>query len=231
MLATLTSRTAPVDVFFLHDARQARVIRTPARKVGHHLVEFQPWEGGPDAVIRLNARASSLKPAHVPSKNAAVGTGAGQNIPSDAIVDARPVRTSRRAVKAVTRSGSVDAGEVGKEQPAAVARIGRGKGKVEIDESEMEIGEEEEEDEQEGQGDEDSRVGVATKAMLDVTALPKEGEPLDDPRKPMCIPVGTRVILAHRPAAGKPSGSKVKASALVGKTVRLWKTLIPRCCR
>lgn len=173
-------------------------------------------------MVRLNARASFLKPARLESNSAAVGAGAAQNIPHDVVADARPRRMSlRRAVKAVKRSGSVDAGEAGDEQPPSPAGIGRGKGKEEMDErDEMEISEEEEEEEEEGEGDEDSGVGVTAKALSDLTAMPKEGEPLDDPKKPMCIPVGMRVILKHTPASGKPSGCKVKASALVGKTVR-----------
>lgn len=210
-----------------HDTQQARVIRTPNRTAGYHIVEFQRWEGGPDTVVRLNARASFLKPAPLPSTNAAVGAGAAQHIPRDAVVDAKPVRTSlRRAVKAEKRGGSVDEDEAGDEQ-LAVARIGRIKGKAEVDEADgLEVGEEEEEDE-EDRGGGDSGVGVAANSMSDVTAMPKEGEPLDDPRKPMCIPVGTRVVLVHRPPAGKPNSSKVKASALVGKTVRQRMALFP----
>lgn len=207
--------------------QQARVIRTPTRTAGYHIVEFQRWEGGPDTVVRLNARASFLKPAPLPSKNAAVGPGATQNIPLNAAVDAKPVRTSlRRAIKAEKRGGSVDEGEAGDEQLVA-ARTGRIKGKAEVDEADgLEVGEEEEEDEEQ-RGRDSSGAGVAANSMSDVTAMPKEGEPLDDPRKPMCIPVGTRVILAHRPSGGKPSTPKFKPSALVGKTVRLRMARIP----
>lgn len=184
-------------------------------------MEFRHWEGGPDTLIRLNARASFLKLAGLPSENAAAGSGVMRNVTHDTAVDAKPVRTSlRRAVKTVKRSDSIDATGAGDEQPATPTGIGRSKRKASVDErDEMEVGGEDEEGQDEGTGDMGSDA-VASKAMSDFTAMPKEGEPLDDPRKPMCIPVGTKVILAQRPAAGKPSYSKVKASVLVGKTVR-----------
>lgn len=36
----------------------------------YHLVEFQPWEGGPDTVVTLRAKAKLLKPAPLDSVSA-----------------------------------------------------------------------------------------------------------------------------------------------------------------
>ncbi|CAN0511266.1 unnamed protein product, partial [Ectocarpus sp. 12 AP-2014] len=52
--------------------RPARVIQEPTHRMGqrYHLVEFQPWEGGPDTVVTLRAKAKLLKPAPLDSVSA-----------------------------------------------------------------------------------------------------------------------------------------------------------------
>ncbi|CAM9149606.1 unnamed protein product, partial [Laminaria digitata] len=52
---------------------------------------------------------------------------------------------------------------------------------------------------------------------LDVAAMVEAGEPLDDPLKPLVVPVGTRVILIE-PTSSKPRGGSVSGADLVGKT-------------
>lgn len=272
---------------------------------GYHVVELQPWEGGPDTVTTAKFRASFLKPAHpkatgncaaggsaagdsanggpvekgpVDAEGAAEGIGAAQDVPheaeaeaeAEAAFNAKPAKRSLRSAARVAKSGGGSAGEAEDEQQQQQQPRGgieRGEvegnepidqwGDMEMDEDEADqVEEEKEEQEQEGEEDggegkeaeeeeekeeeEDAEqakkaeqedeaeegdlgVGVAAKSITsDPMAMPSEGEPLDDPRKPSLVPVGTRVILTKPLSAAAARLIKANSSDLVGKTVRPW---------